>query len=102
MANHGVDVGGRFVERQHLHICRMKGVEPGVAMCHDPQAVHQQQENRVPKVTIFRPDGPQTYDDAEVDSFDNGVINFSIEVKTDKRTRQSFRTNLPFLIEHQE
>ena len=56
----------------------------------------------MPKVTIFRPDGPQTYDDAEVDSFDNGVINFSIEVKTDKRTRQSFRTNLPFLIEHQE
>ncbi len=56
----------------------------------------------MPKVTIFRPDGPQTYDDAEVDSFDNGVINFSVEVRTEKRIRQSVRTNLPFIIEHEE
>ena len=55
-----------------------------------------------PKITIFRPDGPQSYDNVEVDSFDNGIINFSIEVKTDKRTRQSFRTNLPFILEHEE
>ncbi len=56
----------------------------------------------MPKITIFRPDGPQSYDNVEVDSFDNGIINFSIEVKTDKRTRQSFRTNLPFILEHEE
>lgn len=54
------------------------------------------------RITIFRPDGPQTYDDAEVDSFDNGVVNFSIGAKTKEQHRQSFRTNLPFLIEHEE
>jgi len=56
----------------------------------------------VPKITIFRPDGPQTYDNVEVDSFDNGIVNFSIEVKTKEHVRQSFRTNLPFILEHEE
>lgn len=56
----------------------------------------------MPKITIFRPDGQQTYDNVEVDSFDNGIINFSIEIKTEKRGRQSLRTNLPFILEHEE
>lgn len=64
--------------------------------------VYRIQEINVPKITIFRPDGPQTYDNVEVDSFDNGIVNFSIEVKTKEHVRQSFRTNLPFILEHEE
>jgi hypothetical protein len=56
----------------------------------------------VAKITIFRPDGQQSYDEVEVNSVENGVVNFSIEGKTNKYSRQSFFTNLPFIIEHEE
>jgi hypothetical protein len=56
----------------------------------------------VPKVTIFRPDGPQSYDNAEVNSAENGILNFSVEDRTEKRSRLSFLTNLPFVVEHEE
>lgn len=56
----------------------------------------------MPKITLFRPDGQQSYDNVEVDSFDNGIINFSIETGTKEHKRQSFRTNLPFILEHEE
>ncbi len=56
----------------------------------------------VATITIFRPDGKQSYDNVEVNSVENGVVNFSIEGGTNKFKRQSFFTNLPFLIEHEE
>ena len=54
------------------------------------------------KITIFRPDGQQSYENVEVNSVENGVVNFSIESGTDKFKRLSFFTNLPFMIEHDE
>lgn len=56
----------------------------------------------MPKITIFRPDGQQSYDQAEVNSVENGVVNFLIHDPNNKRIRRGFVTNLPFLIEHEE
>ncbi len=60
------------------------------------------QEMSVAKITIFRPDGQRSYDKVEVNSVESGVVNFSIEARTNEHTRQSFMTNLPFMIEHEE
>jgi hypothetical protein len=56
----------------------------------------------VARITVFRPDGQQTYDKVEVNSIDNGVINFSIEARTEQYVRRVFATNLPFMVEHEE
>jgi hypothetical protein len=64
--------------------------------------VHARQESSVAKITIFRPDGQQSYENAEVNSVENGVANFSVEDRSEKYVRKSFLTNLPFMIEHNE
>jgi len=38
----------------------------------------------VAEITIFRPDGQQSYDKAEVNSIESGVVNFSIEARTNE------------------
>lgn len=51
------------------------------------------------KITIFRPDGPQSYDKIDVTSFENGVVMFTIPGKANQFESQAFTTNLPFIIE---
>jgi len=53
----------------------------------------------VAKITIFRPDGPQSYDKIDVTSFENGVVMFTIPGKANQFESQAFTTNLPFIIE---
>jgi hypothetical protein len=56
-------------------------------------------EISVAKITIFRPDGKQSFEKVEVTSVENGVVQFSIPRGTNEFDAQSVTTNLPFLIE---
>ena len=51
------------------------------------------------KITIFRPDGPKSYDQVDVTSIENGVVMFSVPEGTNQFQTQSVTTNLPFIIE---
>jgi len=53
----------------------------------------------VARITIFRPDGPRSYEKVEVTSVENGVVMFSIPRGSNEFDAQSVTTNLPFLIE---
>jgi len=66
------------------------------------EAGYQQQEISVIKITVFRPDGQQVYDNVAVNSVENGILNFSVDDRNNQSIRQSFVTNLPFMIEHDE
>jgi hypothetical protein len=53
----------------------------------------------VAKITIFRPDGQQSFEKVEVTSVGNGVVMFSVPRGTNEFEAQSITTTLPFIIE---